>query len=168
MAREYDIAKASEHCRTCERAMAPAEEFVAVLVDAGEEFRRDDFCLPCWEARDGGTDESAFSVWRCRAPEPDKPKRQLVGNEALMDMFEKLSGTDEPAKLNFRFVLGLMLMRKKLLVYDGTSADDDGREVWAMHWKNRDDPVPVINPQLDDEKIAQVSEQLGALFEVPS
>jgi len=168
MAREYDIAKAAEHCCKCEREMAPAEEFMAALVDAGETFRRDDFCLACWEARDAESDAALFSVWRCRAPEPEKPQRQLVGNEALMDMFEKLGKSEEPAKLNFRFVLALMLMRKKLLVYVGSAAAGDGRETWTMHWKNRDDPIAVVNPQLDDDKIAQVAEQLGALFETPS
>ena len=168
MAREYDIAKAAERCCECEREMAPAEEFMAALVDAGEAFRRDDYCLPCWEARGESDDAEPFSVWRCRTPEPAKPQRQLVGNEALMAMFEKLEKSDEPAKLNFRFVLALMLMRKKLLMYDGSAIGEDGREVWTMHWKNRDDHLAVVNPQLDDEKIAQAAEQLGALFEVPS
>ena len=148
--------------------MGPAEEFVAVLVDAGEELRRCDYCPRCWDARDPDGEEAVFSVWRCRNPEPEEPRRQLVGNESLMDLFEKLAGSDEPAKLDLRFVLGLMLMRKRLLVYDRTGAGDDGREVWTMHWKNRDDPISVVNPQLDDEKIAQVAEQLGALFEVPT
>jgi len=168
MARDYDIAKASEHCGACDRAMAPAEEFVAVLVDAGDELGRRDYCLACWEARQPAGDSAFLAVWRCRTPEPAKPQRQLVGNEALADLFEKLDGSDEPAKLNFRFVLGLMLMRKKLLVYDRTDTGDDGREIWTMHWKGRDDPLSVVNPQLDDEKIAQAAVQLGALFEVPT
>ena len=168
MAREYDIAKASEQCGRCGRVLAAGEEFVAALIDGGEELRREDYCGPCWEARSAEGGGECFSIWRCRVPEPEKPRRQLVGNAALMELFDKLEAAVEPAKLNFRFVLGLMLMRKKLLIYDRSCRDADGGEVWTMHWKGQDAPLRVVNPQLDDQKIAQVAEQLGAIFEVPT
>ncbi len=167
MARDYDIAKASGRCCRCGRQLAGGEEFVAALFDAGEEFRRDDFCGACWEGRPAEP-EQPFSLWRCRVPEPEKPRRQLVGDEMLVDLFEKLAGQEAPAKLNLRFVLALMLMRKKLLVYDRTGADEGGSEVWTMHYRGEKTPIEVTNPQLDEEKVTQVAGQLGALFEVPT
>ena len=44
MAKEYNISKASGQCLTCARQIVPREEFVAVLCEAGEELRRDDYC----------------------------------------------------------------------------------------------------------------------------
>ena len=34
---------------------------------------------------------------------------QFVSNEVLVEFFTRLAGADEPAKINFRFVLALML-----------------------------------------------------------
>ena len=164
MAREYDIAKASGVCSACERELVVEEEFVVALFDTAEGFRREDFCKPCWEGR---PDEAAkaFSVWQSRIPKPDEPKKPVINNNILVEFFEKLDGHDEPAKINFRFVLALMLMRKKLLIYDGSDSEGE-REVWTMHFRSEQAPVKVIRPELDEQQIAEVGSQLGALFEV--
>ena len=167
MAKEYDIAKFSGRCCRCERELAGGEEFVAALTDGGEQFSREDYCPACWDQRCQAAPQ-AFCIWRGRMPEPEKPRRQLVGNEMLLDLFEKLDGQQEPSKLNLRFVLALMLMRKKLLVYDRSDTDQAGNETWTMHYKGQDAPIEIAKPQLDEEKIAQLAEQLGALFEVPT
>lgn len=167
MAKEYDIAKASGCCRSCRRDFQAGEEFVAVLHDKGRQFEREDFCADCWEARRDEV-KGIFSVWQSRVPTPEEPQRQFVSNQVLIEFFEKLDGLDEPPKVNCRFVLALMLMRKKLLAYDRAETDDAGREVWSMHFKSDGAAVSVVRPQLDDERIAEVSAQLGAIFEVPS
>jgi hypothetical protein len=164
MAKAYDIAKASGRCRGCDKELVAGEEFQAALFDAEEGFRRDDFCLACWEQRRGQLG-GAFSIWRGRVSEPQQPVRQYVDDQVLVEFFDRLAEENEPAKVNFRFVLALMLMRKKLLVYDGSARDAAGQDVWTMHFKNAEKPVPVIHPQLDDEQIAQVTGQLGSIFQ---
>jgi len=167
MARDYDIAKASNACGRCRRELAPGEAFVAALFDDGEAFRREDFCAACWEARAEEPGEPRpFSTWQCRVPTPEAPRRRLVGDEVLIDFFERLDGQDEPGRVNLRFVLALMLMRKKVLTYDRADSDEDGREVWAMHYRTDETPVRVVNPHLDEQQIADVAGQLGGLFEV--
>jgi len=164
MAKEYEIARASGSCRGCGRELASGEEFFAALYDEGADFRRTDFCAACWEARQGGADPP-FSVWRSRVPPPAEPRRQSVDSGALIDFFNRLEGADEPAKVNFRFVLALMLMRKKLLVYEGSAADEAGRDVWQMRFRQDQTAVEVVHPELDEERIAEVTEQLGSIFE---
>ncbi len=165
MAREYDIAKASGLCEACKRELAVEEEFVVALFDTAEGFRREDFCKPCWEGRPDGAPE-AFSVWHSQVPRPDEPKKPVINNNVLVGFFEKLDGHDEPAKINFRFVLALLMMRKKLLTYDGSERNDEGGEIWTMHFRKEQSPVKVIRPELDEEHIAEVGSQLGALFEM--
>jgi len=167
MAKEYDIAKASETCAACGRPLQGGEVFVAVLHDTGQQFQREDLCEPCWAAR---PDEApaAFSSWHGRVPLPEEPARKSVTGAVLIDFFERLADHDEDAKVNFRFVLALMLMRKKLLVYDGCESGEDGREVWTMHLKSDPAPVAVIHPKLGERQIAEVASQLGAIFEEPT
>lgn len=167
MAREYDIAGVSGLCRDCRRELAAGEEFVAVLLDAGDDFRREDFCAACWE---GKKDElpHVFSVWHGCVPAPAGARKPLVDTRLIVDFFSKLEGHDEPLKVNFRFVLALMLMRKKLLVYEGKADDDAGREVWTMRFKHDQTQVEVIHPRLNEEQIAEVSAHLGAIFEGPT
>ena len=99
-------------------------------------------------------------------PEASQPKPTFVDNEVLVDFFNRLADQDEPAKISFRFVLALMLMRKKVLVYDGRQGGPDAGETWQMHFRGGSQRVEVIHPPLDEEKIAEVTAQLGSLFEV--
>jgi hypothetical protein len=165
MAREYDISGAAGQCRSCGREFAAGEEFLAALFDAGEEFRREDYCPACWLER-AKQAPAPFSCWRGRMPPPQQPKRPTVDSEVLVDFLARLAEEQEPAKVNFRFVLALMLMRKRLLIYDGRSTDEAGREVWKMHYRNQGETVQVIRPELSEQQVAEVASRLGEIFEV--
>lgn len=165
MAREYDIQKPSGACSRCGRELAAGESFTVALFETNEGFRRDDLCDGC-AAAGGGEGGEPFSLWQSRVPTPEEPKHRFVGNDVLLDFFEKLDGQEDPAKVSFRFVLALMLMRKKLLIYDGSRRDEPRGEVWAMHYRHGETPVEVVHPEMDDDRIAQVTAELGAIFEV--
>jgi hypothetical protein len=60
-------------------------------------------------------------------------------------------------------VLGLILMRKKLLVYD-TSRTEDGKDVWVVHFKGKEEKLDLLNPKLDEAQVAEVSQQLGQIL----
>jgi hypothetical protein len=175
MAKDYDIAKTQGQCSACEKELLPDEEYVATLVeaapDAEEEFERCDYCTACWQARGEG-DENAeaeadgtYCVWQSRLPQPQEKKKLFIDDELLINFFQRLEGDDEPGRINFRFVLALILMRKRLLIYDRMTRNDDGTETWAMRLKGADEAHEVLNPQMDEEKITAVSEQLGQILE---
>ena len=168
MAKEYDIAKTTGQCSSCEKVLAGGEDFVATLVeadaDAEEQFRRCDYCCQCWEAR--GRDEGgAFCVWRSRVPQPQEKKKLFVDDSLLINFFQRLEGDEKPGRVSLRFVLALVLMRKKLLVYDGTTTRPDGTELWKMRLKGTDETHEVSDPKMDEEKIAEVSRHLGEILE---
>ncbi len=165
MAKEYDISKTAGRCAECDRELAPGEEFVATVIEAGDEFRRQDYCCTCWDART--RDETAlFGVWRSHVPRPQEKKKLFVDDEVIAGFFERLDDAEEPAKINFRFVLALVLMRKKLLIYDRMRKEADGGEVWLMHFRGDEKTREVIDPHMDEEKIADVSRQLNQIMEV--
>ncbi len=163
--KDYDIAKTSGQCSKCERQLAPGEEFVATVVEADEEFVRCDFCTRCWASCGDEQGPGVFGVWRAQAARPEEKKKLFVDDELLINFFERLAGAAEPAKINFRFVLALILMRKKLLVYDGAVKSPDGSDLWQTHFKGSGEAVEVTDPHMDEEKIADVSRSLGEILE---
>jgi hypothetical protein len=168
MAKEFNIAGVSPCCGACDSELPPGSEVVATLTETPEDFVRSDFCLPCWANRAGaqgrGAEAEFFCVWRTRVPEPRQKKKLFVDNELLIHFFQRLTGAQEPAKVNFRFVLALILMRKRLLAY-GRTDRRDGVEVWHMQLKSTGASHEVTNPQMDEAKIEQVSQQLGQILE---
>jgi len=65
--------------------------------------------------------------------------------------------------LQFRFVLALILMRKRKLRYD-SSSDVGGREIWTMTLLKDQTTHEVLNPHLTDDQIEGVSQQLTAIL----
>lgn len=167
MAREYEIQKVSGRCGGCQRELAGGEEFVAALFDTDEGFRREDLCRQCADGAAGRL-EGAFSAWQGRMPTPDAPKKKTVDEEVLVSFFDRLAGEEASERVNFRFVLALMLMRKKRLVYDGSRRDESGREIWTMHFRKESGGVEVVHPEMDEEQIAAVTKELTAIFETES
>jgi hypothetical protein len=83
----------------------------------------------------------------------------------LLAFFERLATETDEEKINFRFVLTLVLMRKRLVKYD-SSETVDGKEIWTVKITGRDEKAQVINPNLTEDKIEQLSEQLGQILQV--
>jgi hypothetical protein len=167
MAKDYNIRKTSGQCSMCDKQFEPGTEFTATVSDGPDELVRNDYCDDCCESLPEATSAAVLCKWRTVAVAPEEKKKLLVNDELLLNLFERLSETTEQAKINFRYVLALVLMRKKLLIYDRMTTDDEGRELWSMHFRAGDssDEHLVIDPKLTEEQITEVSGSLGEIME---
>ncbi|MCE5327651.1 MAG: hypothetical protein LLG01_14695 [Planctomycetaceae bacterium] len=166
MAREYKIAKTEALCRNCQAAIGPGEELVAAVREQDGEFLREDYCLKCLDAVPSAPQPDVYAVWRTKVPAAtEKKKRLLVDDSVLLSFFQRLDGSDDPVKIDFRYVLALVLMRKKLLAYDRSRRVEGGGEIWSVHLRKTGEPYEVIDPKLDEDRIAQVSQSLSDIIE---
>ena len=165
MGKEYQIARAGGRCCRCEKEIAERQGFQAVLIEQGEQFVRQDWCLGCWDAPTRGEVTGLFGQWRCRMPARQAKKKLFIDDGMLVNFFLRLAGENDPARVDFRFVLALVLLRKKLLMYDGSRRQADGTELWNMHLKGEEQLQEVLNPLLDEQQITEVSRQLGEILQ---
>ena len=93
----------------------------------------------------------------------EEKKKLFVDDQVLCDLFERLAEVTEPAKVNFRFVLGLILMRKRLIVYE-TTRHDGGKDVWVVRLKGKDQRLDLTDPKLNEQEMTEVSQQLGQIL----
>ena len=104
-----------------------------------------------------------LASWQTTMPAAERRKKIFVDDEVLLELFERLAEVTEPAKLNFRFVLGLILMRKRLLIYENTRVEGD-KEFWTVRRRGRDGNLDLFNPRLGEEQITEVSQQLSQVL----
>ena len=159
---EWNISKSEHRCTACEKAFAEDDPYVSALFDQDELFVRRDYCPPCWETAEGRS--GAFSFWRTRVPRRDEDRKPLVDESVVMDFFLRLADTEDEQRLNFRYILALMLMRKKKLKFVDARRRDD-REYLVLRRPREEAQHEVFNPQLTDEQIEQVREDLSQLLE---
>lgn len=156
---EWKVQRTSSKCFGTERELAAGEEYYAALVETESGFDRIDYSSEYWQEHK----PEVFCYWKSRVPVKEEKTRLLVDNDILQNVFVRLEGETDARKINFRFVLCLILMRKKILRYE-TSELVDGQEVWKMKQVKNPNLVDVINPHLDDEKIKEVSQELGPIL----
>jgi len=157
---DWEINKPLGQCYGTGRKIEYGEEYFGALVETGEGLQRRDFCADYWEREK----PNVFCYWKSRLPDPGKKKQIFVDDQMLLAFFERLENETEQEKINFRFVLALILMRKRRLKYDATRVED-AKEIWRLRIVGDKQIVEVINPHLDEEQIEQLSSQIGEILQ---
>lgn len=125
-------------------------------------FERVDVKLEAWP----GVDRSPFvGFWRTTMPHPDaQPRRNpLVDDATLGELLIRLADVIEPEKRAFRFILALILMRKRLLSLESTSDTSEGR-FWHMKLRGRDEMLSIAEVSPSEDQIANVQTMLGEIL----
>src|SRR4051812_29785957 len=156
----YQFAKPHGICHLTQQSIEPGQKFMAALRETPAGFERLDIFLDAWPQFDR---KNVIGFWQTGVPRHEQKRKVFVDDQVLCEIFERLAETTEPAKLNFRFVLGLILMRKRMIVYEDTRVDD-GKEIWQVRFKGRDDKLDLVNPKLDEQQVMEVSQQLSEIL----
>ncbi|MFA5423302.1 MAG: hypothetical protein WC374_05540 [Phycisphaerae bacterium] len=158
---EWEITRSLGQCCGTGRQIEPGEEYFAALVETENGLERRDYCETYWQENS----PQVYCYWKSKFPDPQQKKQLFVDDEMLMAFFQRLEQESEKEKLNFRFVIMLVLMRKRRLKYDST-IQRDGQEVWKLRVVGADEYVEVVNPHLDEGQIEQLSSQIGEILQV--
>jgi len=157
---DWEINKPLGQCSGTGRKIGYGEEYFAALVETEQGLQRRDFCADYWQKEK----PNVFCYWKSKLPRPDQKKQRFVDDEMLMVFFERLAQETEQEKVNFRFVLAMVLMRKRRLKYDSSKTEGD-KEIWRLRVVGDNQFVEVINPHLDEEQIKQLSSQMGQILQ---
>lgn len=158
MSNDWEIARGTGRCAISGHDFIEGESYYAALLEGPAGLERRDYALDAWT----GPPEGAVCYWRARVPVRDK-KPAAIDTELLTHLFLRLE--DEPSETSqqFRFVLGLLLMRKKLLRFEQTVRDTE-REYWQMRLLSDQSLHQVLNPRLTGEHVDRLSQQLLAIL----
>ncbi len=171
----YEIIRTQDICAHTGQELAVGDEHIAALIERpGEEsLVRSLYSIQAWEqgARPQSPDR-LFGFWKRIIPEKEDRVQPLVNDDEMMDLFEQLDEATESKQIAFRYLLGLILMRKKRLLFEGsTPASEDAPPELALRQRIKGGGGPVfrvIDPQLDDQAITDATEELGRVMNLDS
>ena len=161
----YQVARSTGRCESSGVELPPGTTCIAALCDDSESdgFRRIDYSLEAWEG--GARPEALFSHWRTSVPESNARQRILVGDDVLIDLLERLEGEEKPKRQAFRFVIALVLLRKRLVRFDRREETPEG-VMWHLSGRGEvQDTWTVLDPSLGDDDIVDLHEQLGEVLQ---
>jgi hypothetical protein len=182
LADEWKIAKSALVCTRCNCALNVVEKlYFSVLLQQPEGLLRRDFCEECFKQN---RPESVYYFWKTafrNEDEKNKRRQPVVDIDFVLDFFKRLEenasnsgaieGTGEaaiqtqiPQRLAFRYILALMLTRKKILVQDVRRKNAQDQDVQVFREKRGGAEHEVIEPDLNPDEISAVSTELGILL----
>ncbi len=158
---DWEIKKTLGQCAGTGEEFEIGQGYFAALVAIEEGFERQDFSVEYWQENK----PEVYCFWKTKMVDPEHKKKLFIDDEMLMSFFERLGEETDQEKINFRFVLTLVLMRKRKLKYL-SDAIRDGREIWHMRVAGQGREVTVVNPHLSEDQIEELSEQMGQIMQV--
>ncbi|MEI7955018.1 MAG: hypothetical protein WCJ66_07605 [Verrucomicrobiota bacterium] len=116
LAESWHIRSRSRECAASQRAFVPGEPIITALFpdpDTSGYLRRD-YCLEAWSAIPD-TADAPFSSWRTLYSTPGGDKPQAVEREQPEDILRRMVEEDQDHTENTRYILAVMLERKRIL-----------------------------------------------------
>ena len=154
MITDYQIQPHTRRCSVTGRELRPGERFYTALFDEVGKFLRRDYAGDAWQ----GPTEGAFSFWAGKVP-ADEARKPRIDDELLMDCFRRLEGDLAPDRVSFRYVVVLLLMRRKRLKFEEARIED-GQEILRLRDARTREVYQVVNPRLTDEQMEAVQDEV--------
>src|SRR5262249_5736663 len=156
---DYQIQPNTRRCTATGRELRPGEKFFSVLLDQNGKLVRQDYAADAWK----GPPPGACSFWTGRVPAREASRRPQGDDELLLDWFHRLEHDANASRVTFRYVLALLLMRRKRFKFEDARTRN-GQEVLCLRCTRSGTRHEVVNPHLSDDEMAAVQEEVGKVL----
>ena len=156
---DYEIERFSRHCQVTGRELTPGEPYYSVLLAEGAQLRRYDYSLEVWK----GPPEGAVGWWKSQRSSPEAKRKNWAPNDVMLDFFDRLEA--QPENQDMRYVLSLLLVRRRVMRLEETETLAEGGEVLVLSCPRRSATyrVPVTVP--DPQRIDVIQNELARLLQ---
>jgi hypothetical protein len=155
---DYDVQRCSRRCAATDRELKDGEACYSVLVAEGAAVVRRDYAAASWH----GPPENALGFWKTTVADPNMGRLHWAPNDVMLHYFERL--LDDPTAEDTRYVLALLLVRRRVLRLDGREADAAGRDMLVLHSSRSDTQYRVLETTPTPERAAAIEQQLAELL----
>jgi hypothetical protein len=160
-----NIQPRSEICNGCQKQFADKEEYHTLLALTPEGYRRQDVCAACWQK---GSDRStAVSYWQGTYAVPEPPKPEPLKREDAESLLRKFMDSKDPGHSNVRYILAVMLERKRTLKQRDTT-EHDGQKILVYEHMGTGETFLIPDPRLRLDQLEHVQAEVVALLAPPA
>jgi hypothetical protein len=154
---DFEITSCSRQCAISGRTFAPGEPYFSTLSFEQSAAVRRDYAVDAW----AGPPKGAIAWWRSRMPDADGSRPKLAPQDVLINLFAELA--HQPHEACFRYVLGLLLLRRRMLKLEETRSDDDGA-VMVLDCPRRDEQYELRVAPPEAEQVEAIQQRMIELL----
>jgi len=156
---DFEIERCTRRCADTGKELGPGETFYSVLVEEEGQLRRHDYSEAAWR----GPPAQAIAWWKSQILDPRARRVNWAPGDVMLEFFDELEG--QPERRDMRYLLALLLVRRRVMRLEETERDAEGRETLALYCPRREATyrVPVVAPA--PERVKSIQEELARLLQ---
>ncbi|MFI4877206.1 MAG: hypothetical protein ACIALR_17760 [Blastopirellula sp. JB062] len=156
---DFDVQRCTRRCAATERELSPGETFYSVLVREGADVVRQDYSTEAWQ----GAPEGAIGWWKSELPSGKVRGPEWAPSDVMLDYFDSLA--EDPTKLDVRYVMALLMIRRKIFRLEEATEEGEGSERLLVYSPKRETQyeVPVVSPTA--ARIAEIQIEIAQLLD---
>ena len=155
---DIEVQRCTRRCAKTDRQLGPGETFYSTLLVEGASVVRYDYSAEAWQ----GSPENALGWWKSQMPDRSAKKLHWAPNEVILDYFEQLQ--EQPDKQDVRYVLALLMVRRRIARLEETEVDDEAREVLVLYCPRSETQYKVPVADASQERIGEIQAELANLL----
>lgn len=161
MQQDWNIRMRAEACDATGKPFAEGEPFHTALYREGDGFLRRDLCEEAWKGLAADPQAATpFSSWRSKFEPPAPPAPEALPKDDAEGMLRRLLESNDPTHANTRYLLAVMLERKRIL---RPQPSEEPNLLVYEHAKTGETFL-ITDPRLSLSDLAAVQEEVSALL----
>jgi len=163
MTTDWTIQSRSHQCSATGQPFQEGEHFYTLLYTEGGGYRREDICEEAFKSREEQKVQP-LSFWRSKYENPPTGEEPVVSKQSAEDLLRSYMEQDDPGHNNARYILALMLERKRVLKEREVKTNDDGTMVRIYEHGKSGEVFVIPDPQLRLDQVAEIQMQVADLL----
>ena len=158
---EWDIQSRSDACTVCRTPFADKEAYHTLLSMEATGYQRRDLCGAC---HSNAPRAGVLSYWQGEYKVPVPPPPEPIQKETAETLLRKLLESTDPAHAAARYILAVMLERKKILKHRDTVREENSGELLVYEHARSGESFTIPDPHLRLDQLEQVQQELSELL----
>jgi hypothetical protein len=155
---DYEVQHSKRRCAATGREFQPGETYYSVLTADGAKLNREDYAAEAWQ----GPPAEAIGWWKSQVPDRNAARKRWAPNDVMLDFWDRLA--EQPDKQDMRYVLTLLLVRRRVFRLEEEKTDDSGRESVAVYCPRREATYEVLAIVPEPPRIDEIQQELAGLL----
>jgi hypothetical protein len=161
MLSEWEIKARSRHCARTQEKFEDGATIFTLLFRERVGFRREDISEKAWlEIKES---IAPFSFWKSKFQAAPPAAPEAMPKESVEELLRRLVSDDLPEHLNMRYVLAILLERKRILKQVDTRETPEARVLVYEHVKTGEAFI-IQDPRLRLDQLDSVQQEIYTLL----
>jgi len=158
---DWDIQSRASACTTCQEPFADKQTYHTLLSMTAAGYQRRDLCTECYIV---APREGVLSYWQGEYKMPPPPPPEAIERNTAESLLRKLVESTDPNHAAARYILAVMLERKRILKHRDTTHEADGKELLVYEHAQTGESFTIPDPKLRLDQLAEIQQQVVDLL----